>query len=853
MASVEGITVTGVPGTISSLYWQVALNDGAEPPNYAVNHLDGQGGVVSTPMTISGLDSTVEFNEPVMLSRDPVEDMEAATKQYADAHGGIPDAPAVNWYYGRFNEAWATIPIQSDAPSDGQSYVRSNNAWSLAFDGSGYLPLTGGTITGNLTVTGVTTIQGPNSFVLSAPAGNQRAILGQTGTLSRWQLQLGDQIAEGVGNAGSNFSLTAYTNLGGFLGTWLSISRADGTAAFAGHVNINQGLAVNGLLAVNDITNFYVPGGTAGQVMTTNGTGGLSWTTPSGGGGPSGPPVTIGDTPPSSPAVGALWWDSVGGQLYVWYSDANSSQWVVANNGGGGSGGSYLPLSGGTLTGALNGTTGAFSGAVAANGLWSVSPGGAGGIVMQADMGNSLFGQKGTAGAARTRWEVALGDGATESGSNAGSNFSLTRYNDAGSSIDTPLSINRATGSVTLTGLLTAPGLTLTYSNNYIDVPQNINARIYARKAGLNRWSLDLGTAFPSESGSNSGSDFALTAWADNGGSLSTPLTISRATGSATFAANPKIQPTSGDASLTLSTPAGQRRDFFFDTGANHRWSMTTNQTAETGSSAGSDFGIVSYTDAGVQNTPFFINRATGSATFNFSLTVSATLGVSGSATVTGNIVSNSGVFSRSNATAAVVLGRASDGQARAQFYQGTDNQAVIQDILATGSPYLVIGNGGANASGFSSTTVYKPGGGAFADSSDERIKNIVGDYDVGLDEVLQLRPVVYTFKGNDTTTDDISREVGDHSPQVKAVEAAPYPASPHYNDAVAGTEFVGFVAQEVEQVFPDMVGQREGYIDGEKVADLRDVDTTRLIFALVNAVKTLTARVSELEAARGA
>jgi hypothetical protein len=42
--------------------------------------------------------------------------------------------------------------------------------------------------------------------------------------------------------------------------------------------------------------------------------------------------MTISDTAPSSPAVGALWWDSVGGQLYIWYSDPNTSQWVIAVN-----------------------------------------------------------------------------------------------------------------------------------------------------------------------------------------------------------------------------------------------------------------------------------------------------------------------------------------------------------------------------------------------------------------------------------------------------------------------------------------------------------------------------------------
>jgi hypothetical protein len=62
---------------------------------------------------------------------------------------------------------------------------------------------------------------------------------------------------------------------------------------------------------------------------------------------PRPPSVTVSDTAPSSPKAGDLWWDSVGGQLYVWYVDANSSQWVVANN----SGGNYLPLTGGALTG----------------------------------------------------------------------------------------------------------------------------------------------------------------------------------------------------------------------------------------------------------------------------------------------------------------------------------------------------------------------------------------------------------------------------------------------------------------------------------------------------------------------
>ena len=47
---------------------------------------------------------------------------------------------------------------------------------------------------------------------------------------------------------------------------------------------------------------------------------------------PGAPSITVAPAPPTSPALGNLWWDTVGGQLYVWYNDGTSSQWVVANN-----------------------------------------------------------------------------------------------------------------------------------------------------------------------------------------------------------------------------------------------------------------------------------------------------------------------------------------------------------------------------------------------------------------------------------------------------------------------------------------------------------------------------------------
>jgi hypothetical protein len=73
-----------------------------------------------------------------------------------------------------------------------------------------------------------------------------------------------------------------------------------------------------------------------------------------GGGGAGGAGVTIGDLPPASPSIGQLWFDGVGSQLYLYYDDPDSSQWVpVVNQSSNLASGGYLQLAGGSMTGAL--------------------------------------------------------------------------------------------------------------------------------------------------------------------------------------------------------------------------------------------------------------------------------------------------------------------------------------------------------------------------------------------------------------------------------------------------------------------------------------------------------------------
>jgi len=138
---------------------------------------------------------------------------------------------------------------------------------------------------------------------------------------------------------------------------------------------------------------------------------------------------------------------------------------------------------------------------------------------------------------------------------------------------------------------------------------------------------------------------------------------------------------------------------------------------------------------------------------------------------------------------------------------------------LDMGSNFLANVGGGA---------CINPAGGPWTAGSDDRIKTVIGDYEMGLDELMAVRPVEFVYKGNDTP------ERGSPSPHAKL--------------AADRRRFVGFVAQELEQVFPASVFSLPGFVDGEAVADLRHVNVGDLTYALINAVKTLAARLAVLE-----
>jgi hypothetical protein len=105
--------------------------------------------------------------------------------------------------------------------------------------------------------------------------------------------------------------------------------------------------------------------------------------------------------------------------------------------------------------------------------LYMVSPTGGGGSTIESAVGTYKSGEL-------PRWDVCLGDGTAETGANAGSNFAIYNYNDAGAFLGTPLSIIRATGTVSVTGTTGYP--------LQIFMPSGQYARTFYSVAGAKNW-----------------------------------------------------------------------------------------------------------------------------------------------------------------------------------------------------------------------------------------------------------------------------------------------------------------------------------------------------------------------------
>jgi len=114
----------------------------------------------------------------------------------------------------------------------------------------------------------------------------------------------------------------------------------------------------------------------------------------------------------------------------------------------------------------------------------------------------------------------------------------------------------------------------------------------------------------------------------------------------------------------------------------------------------------------------------------------------------------------------------------------------------------------------------FKTTGGGVWSGSDARLKEDVRDLETGLSELKKVRPVRFRYNGRAGTP--------------------------------AGRDGVGVIGQEIESVFPETV-RRVSVADDPGLDEMRIFDPSSLTYALINAVKELSARVEHLEEALAA
>lgn len=325
------------------------------------------------------------------------------------------------------------------------------------------------------------------------------------------------------------------------------------------------------------------------------------------------------------------------------------------------------------------------------------------------------------------------------------------------------------------------------------------------------RWAWTEDTS--AEVGGNAGSNFALTAYNDAGALLSTPISVARATGLVTFNNAATHVGLATFATLTATGTATFNGAATFS-GAATFVNLTASGTV-TGANVTATGALHSNSALSVAGNSGFTGSidVSGTSTLRNGLTVTAGLatfsgGVNGATSFNSSIT----VAGQTNATTVVASGAITTpdlGLPSGGAVTCPTGASLVCD--SGGNWSMTVGSAGNFL--LNNQNAFKLGGGSWQSISDERIKTVTGEYEAGLDEVLQLRPVTYVYKNG------------------------------------PDREFVGFVAQEAEQVMPGMVGLQRGFIDGEEVDDLRTLDTTELIFALVNSVKQLRAEIEALKA----
>ena len=146
-------------------------------------------------------------------------------------------------YFGQLNDAGSTWTAGMRIGADGKAYdIASGLPFVTTNPVGAYLPLTGGTLTGTLTI--AQPAGNDSVLAVNAATGDRNAsVMLKTNGVDRWRVIKGGGTESGS-NAASNFHVQRFSDTGSYLGDAFSITRTDGWATFGNNVTINGSLIV---------------------------------------------------------------------------------------------------------------------------------------------------------------------------------------------------------------------------------------------------------------------------------------------------------------------------------------------------------------------------------------------------------------------------------------------------------------------------------------------------------------------------------------------------------------------------------------------------------------------------------
>ena len=274
-----------------------------------------------------------------------------------------------------------------------------------------------------------------------------------------------------------------------------------------------------------------------------------------------------------------------------------------------------------------------------------------------------------------------------------------------------------------------------------------------------------------------------------------------------------------GRVGLRTATPVLDLQITTGDTPA-HRLEQTNASgfTAQTWDIAGNEANFFVRDVTGGSRLPFRIRP--GAPTSSIDISASGNVGV-GTSSPNGKLQVLSNSPDRNTNTQLILSDSVNNLKQLRMGWNNTTDYAYVQStVFGVTANNLVLNEAGGNV-GIGTTaptallsvngTANKPGGGSWDVFSDERLKNIKGNYNSGLKAVMQLQPIRYQYKQNNAL------------------------------GLKAETENVGFGAQSLQKIIPEAVTKNSaGYLM---------VNNDPILWTMLNAIKEQQKEIAELKA----